>query len=58
MVMSDMPGSSLDPSGTHVAGQKSRTAKMGLDCTIPLALNRREFVRGRYGAVDLAKYLG
>jgi 2,5-furandicarboxylate decarboxylase 1 len=35
MVRPDEPGSSLDPSGNHVPGRKSRTAKMGLDATIP-----------------------
>ena len=31
----DQPGSSLDPSAVHIPGQKTRTAKMGLDATIP-----------------------
>jgi UbiD family decarboxylase len=35
MIFGDKSGSSLDPSGSHAPGQKSRTAKMGLDCTIP-----------------------
>jgi 2,5-furandicarboxylate decarboxylase 1 len=35
VVWPDRPGSSLDPSALHVPGQKSRTAKMGLDATIP-----------------------
>jgi UbiD family decarboxylase len=35
LVWPDEPGSSLDPSGQHAPGQKSRTAKMGLDATIP-----------------------
>lgn len=35
LVWEDQPSSSLDPSATHVAGQKSRSAKMGLDATIP-----------------------
>jgi UbiD family decarboxylase len=35
VVLPDQPGSSLDPSGRHVLGRKSRTAKMGLDATIP-----------------------
>jgi UbiD family decarboxylase len=34
VVQSDQPSSSLDPSAVHVPGQKSRTAKMGLDATI------------------------
>jgi UbiD family decarboxylase len=34
VVLTDQPSSSLDPSAVHVPGQKSRTAKMGLDATI------------------------
>lgn len=56
-VFSDQPGSSLDPSGTHVPGQKSRTAKMGLDCTIPWGANVEKFSRGQYGQVELDRYL-
>jgi 2,5-furandicarboxylate decarboxylase 1 len=35
MVLEHQPGSSLDPSATHVPGEKSRTTKMGFDATIP-----------------------
>jgi len=35
IVLEDQPGSSLDPSATHVLGEKSRPSKMGLDATIP-----------------------
>jgi 2,5-furandicarboxylate decarboxylase 1 len=35
VVFSDQPSSSLDPSAMHAPGEKSRTAKMGLDATIP-----------------------
>jgi UbiD family decarboxylase len=35
VVLPEQPGSSLDPSALHVPGAKSRTAKMGLDATIP-----------------------
>ncbi len=34
-VFADQPGSSLDPSARHIAGERSRTSKMGLDATIP-----------------------
>jgi 2,5-furandicarboxylate decarboxylase 1 len=34
-VWSDQPSSSLDPSATQIPGQKARTAKIGLDATIP-----------------------
>jgi UbiD family decarboxylase len=35
VVLVDQPSSSLDPSAHHAPGQKSRTAKMGLDATVP-----------------------
>jgi len=35
VVLGDQPSSSLDPSATHVPGEKTRTSKMGLDATIP-----------------------
>jgi 2,5-furandicarboxylate decarboxylase 1 len=34
VVLTDQPSSSLDPSARHVPGEKSRTAKMGLDATV------------------------
>jgi 2,5-furandicarboxylate decarboxylase 1 len=57
LVYTEQPGSSLDPSGYHVPGQKSLTAKMGLDCTIPWGSDQEKFQKGRYGAVDLSRYL-
>ncbi|MFO7662635.1 MAG: UbiD family decarboxylase [Chloroflexota bacterium] len=57
-VYTNQTGSSLDPSGTHSPGEKSRTAKMGLDCTIPWNADRDKFLRGSYGQVDLDHYLG
>jgi UbiD family decarboxylase len=56
-VMENRPGSSLDPSGHHVPGQKSRTAKLGFDCTIPWGAEESKFRKGRYGEVDLSDYL-
>jgi 2,5-furandicarboxylate decarboxylase 1 len=35
VLLDNQPGSSLDPSATHVPGEKTRTTKMGLDATIP-----------------------
>jgi len=35
VLLENQPGSSLDPSATHVPGEKTRTTKMGLDATIP-----------------------
>ncbi len=56
-VYANQPGSSLDPSGNHVPGRKSLTAKMGLDCTIPWDADRAKYERGEYGRVDLSRYL-
>jgi UbiD family decarboxylase len=57
IVLPDQPGSSLDPSGIHAPGQKSRTAKMGLDCTIPWGADEAKFKKGQYGSVHLDDYL-
>ncbi len=57
IVAENQPGSSLDPSGRHEPGQKSRTAKMGLDCTVPWGGDPQKFQRGHYGAVNLDDYL-
>jgi UbiD family decarboxylase len=35
VVLTNQPGSSLDPSGMHEPGKKALTSKMGLDATIP-----------------------
>jgi UbiD family decarboxylase len=56
VILSDRPGSSLDPSGIHVPGQKSLTAKMGFDCTIPWGADRNKFQKGHYGPVNLDDY--
>lgn len=57
VVYASRPGSSLDPSGLHRPGQKSLTAKMGLDCTIPWNADKQKFQKGQYGAVNLDDYL-
>jgi UbiD family decarboxylase len=56
IILEKQPGSSLDPSGIHVPGQKSRTAKAGFDCTIPWGADKSKYVRGEYGRVDLHDY--
>jgi len=67
MVFEDQPSSSLDPSAKLVPGQKARSAKMGLDATIPWtdhtgralsAEERDAFHKVKYGEADLARYLG
>jgi UbiD family decarboxylase len=56
LIYPDQPGSSLDPSGDHVPGQKSRTAKMGLDATRPWNKEHKGFKRICYSPVDLSKW--
>lgn len=57
IVRKKQPGSSLDPSGSHVPGEKSRTTKAGFDCTIPWGGDKNKFEKGEYGHVDLKEYL-
>jgi 2,5-furandicarboxylate decarboxylase 1 len=56
VTLTDQPGSSLDPSATHVPGRKARTSKMGLDATAPLDEARRGYERARYERVNVAQY--
>jgi len=56
VILTDQPGSSLDPSATHTPGQKARTAKMGLDATAPIGEARRGHEKIRYRPVNLARY--
>lgn len=58
IIYENQPGSSLDPSGIHLPGQKSRTAKAGFDCTVSWGGEPSKFERGAYGQVDLSHYLG
>lgn len=57
IILTNQPGSSLDPSGIHTPGEKSRTAKAGFDCTIPWGADKSKFLKGRYGKVDLDTYV-
>jgi UbiD family decarboxylase len=56
IVLRDQPSSSLDPSASQTPGQKARTAKMGLDATIPWEEARGGYERVPYQQVDLAEY--
>jgi len=56
VTLTDQPSSSLDPSAAQMPGQKTRTAKMGLDATAPLGEARQGHTRVQYGPVDLAQY--
>jgi UbiD family decarboxylase len=62
----DQPSSSLDPSAKLIPGQKARSAKMGLDATIPWTDStgrtlspeeRHGFHKVCYDEVDLSAYL-
>jgi len=66
MVFEDQPSSSLDPSASQEPGQKARTAKMGLDATIPWHTHRGgarseeerlAFHRVSYEPVEIDGYL-
>lgn len=47
-LLKDQPSSSLDPSAHQVRGQKTRTAKMGLDATVPWGASREGYERVHY----------
>lgn len=57
-IKKDQPGSSLDPSGKHVPGQKTRTAKVGFDATIPFDIDKEKYETVTYKKVDLNDYRG
>jgi len=57
VILSNMPGSSLDPSGDLTEGKKATTAKAGLDATAPLETTGKGFKREEYTKVDLKRFL-
>jgi UbiD family decarboxylase len=66
LIFEDQPSSSLDPSAHLIPGQKARSAKMGVDATIPwndrggrflCQAERDSFRKVRYEEVDLSHYL-
>jgi len=57
IILSNQPGSSLDPSGDLTEGKKATTAKAGLDATAPLVLTGKGFKKVDYVKIDLNKYL-
>jgi UbiD family decarboxylase len=66
LIYEDQPSSSLDPSAKLVPGHKARSAKMGLDATIPWVdsrgrrlsqLERDGFHKVRYDPIDLSQYM-
>lgn len=56
-ILSNQPGSSLDPSGDLSEGKKATTAKAGLDATVPLVTTGKGFSKQGYLKVDPTKYL-
>lgn len=67
VVLTDQPSSSLDPSARLEPGRKARSAKVGLDATIPwvgwngrqLGQDERDgFRKVTYEEVDLSQYCG
>jgi 2,5-furandicarboxylate decarboxylase 1 len=57
IILSNQPGSSLDPSGDLSEGKKATTAKAGLDATIPPAATGKGFKKEQYRKIDLNKFL-
>ena len=57
VILSNQPGSSLDPSGDLSEGKKATTAKAGLDATAPLVTTGKGFKKVDYIKVDLTKYM-
>jgi len=57
VIKPDQPGSSLDPSGKHDAGEKTLTTKIGVDATIPSHVDKSKYEVVQYKKVDLDDYL-
>jgi 2,5-furandicarboxylate decarboxylase 1 len=57
VILSNQPGSSLDPSGDLSEGKKATTAKAGLDATIPTSTTGKGFSKEQYRKVDLQKFI-
>jgi len=53
----DQPGSSLDPSGKHEPGKKTRTTKIGIDATIPSNVDPSKYEKVKYTKVDMDDYI-
>jgi 3-polyprenyl-4-hydroxybenzoate decarboxylase len=57
VILSNQPGSSLDPSGDLSEGKKATTAKAGLDATKPTVTTGKGFTKEQYRKVDVQKFL-
>ena len=61
VILPDQPGSSLDPSGRYVPGEKARTDKIGMDATIRWdsldgPADREAYRKVRYEPIDLSRF--
>jgi len=56
VILSNQPGSSLDPSGDLSEGKKATTSKAGLDATIPTSATEKGFKKEQYRKIDLSKF--
>ncbi len=56
-ILSNQPGSSLDPSGDLSEGKKATTSKAGLDATAPLVTTGKGFQKEHYRKIDPSKYI-
>ncbi|MCW4010584.1 MAG: UbiD family decarboxylase [Candidatus Bathyarchaeota archaeon] len=57
VILSNQPGSSLDPSGDLSEGKKATTAKAGLDATTPTTSTGKGFTKEQYRKIDLKNFL-
>ncbi len=57
LVLTEQPGSSLDPSGDH-SGKKTLTAKVGLDATKPAGVDPKKYEIVKYEEVKVDDYRG
>jgi 2,5-furandicarboxylate decarboxylase 1 len=57
VMLSNQPGSSLDPSGDLSEGKKATTAKAGLDATTPTSATGKGFKKEQYRKIDVSKFL-
>jgi 2,5-furandicarboxylate decarboxylase 1 len=55
VILTQQPGSSLDPSGDH-SGKKTLTAKVGLDATIPSGVGPKKYDIVKYSKVNVDDY--
>jgi UbiD family decarboxylase len=57
IIKTDQSGSSLDPSAKHQEGMKTRTAKIGVDATIPFDIDKKKYEVVKYTSIDINDYI-